>query len=376
MGGLGRRSGSVLVAAVLAWSSAGSASAAPRTWRKVPSPSVSPHDHANFLNDVACVRSDWCVTVGQAQSVHAPDTQALIEHWDGNAWSMMTPASLDGQNGLHGVTCLADDDCTAVGWGPNGTLVERWNGATWTAMPSPGKAALDDVACASSTQCFAVGKSGDRALLEQWDGTHWTIAPSLVPDTTSELFGVACASTTMCFAVGQRRQGIQRTFTLTEMWNGTSWSIVRSRNVATTNNRAVNTLFGVACPAPDDCTAVGALALGYDQTATPIAERWNGEKWRLVATPAVPASAILAHIDCVGTYCAAVGYSGSGLDGSSTLVEVTRGHAFDIAASASPGAGYNWLAGVACTDVGACQAVGGWGGDVAPPWQKTLVLST
>ena len=94
-----------------------------------------------------------------------------------------------------------------------------------------------------------------------------------------------------------------------------------------------------------------------------------------MATPAVANASAFGGVDCVGSYCVAVGSSGGGSNGSSTLVETTRGHAFTVVPSASPGAGYNSLSGVACTAAGTCTAVGSWGGAVAPPWEKTLVLA-
>jgi hypothetical protein len=371
------------VVIALGWSGVGAASAAPRTWRKVPSPSVAPHNHGNFLFDVDCVRTDWCVAVGQAQRVTAPQTTAIIEHWDGGDWSMMTPSIIAGQTGLRGVTCLADDDCTAVGWGPAGTLVERWDGDSWSVESSPNQDAsdtLDDVACSSSARCFAVG-SGDpphsgeaTALLEQWDGARWTVVPSLTPVETSELNGVACASPTRCFAVGNQRRGQLRMVTLVETWDGASWSIVKSPNPPATRPQAIDTLSAIACSSTTVCTAVGSDEESWT-VGSPLAERWNGRGWRLVPTPGVANSGAFGGIDCVGNYCAVVGYSGSGSNGSSTLVETTRGHDFTVVPSASPGAGYNFLAGVACSGIGACAAVGEWGGAVAPPWERTLVLS-
>jgi hypothetical protein len=377
-----RRGGvALLVVVALGGSAAGSASAAPRMWRKEPSASVAVHDHDNKLFGVDCVRSDWCVAVGSALDVHSANSQAVIEHWDGGTWSLAAPAETGTSDQLRAVTCLAVDDCTAVGAAGNSTLVEHWNGVSWTVVPSPDDRTynqLESVACSTASNCFAAGDTFDTteptALLEQWDGAHWTVVPSLTPDASSQLSGVSCPSATMCFAVGDAYRGIQRTITLTELWNGASWSIVKSPNLPTTSKHAIDTLTDVACSSPTACTAVGYLEESWTSSTT-LAERWNGKVWRLVSTPAVPNASAFDGIDCVGTYCAAVGSSGSGPNGSSTLVETTHGRDFSVVGSASPGAGYNLLFGVACSAAGACKAVGSWGGYTAPPWERTLVLS-
>src|SRR5262249_32609496 len=111
VGGLGRSRVAVVVLVGLACAGATSASAAPRRWRTVPSPSVAPHDHGNHLVDVSCARADWCIAVGEAIDTRAGGSgpQSVIEQWDGQAWSMVLPAVAGVANALSGVTCLADD---------------------------------------------------------------------------------------------------------------------------------------------------------------------------------------------------------------------------------------------------------------------------
>ena len=71
---------------------------------------------------------------------------------------------------------------------------------------------------AARRNCFAVGgyfvstmdDSGERTLVEQWNGTTWSIVPSPNQPLTvdSVLDGVTCTSTTNCFAVGQLRHAV------------------------------------------------------------------------------------------------------------------------------------------------------------------------
>jgi hypothetical protein len=97
---------------------------------------------------------------------------------------------------LDSVSARAANDGWAVG--TNGLvsprpLAEHWNGTTWTAakVPMPvgaAQAVFQGVDELSSTDAWAVGKTqnstaGDeRTLIEHWDGTSWTVVPSPNPE--------------------------------------------------------------------------------------------------------------------------------------------------------------------------------------------------
>src|SRR5207244_1023032 len=82
--------------------------------------------------------------------------------------------------------------CWAVGYYANDTgtfqtLIEHWAGTSWAIVNSPNPVVLDslliDVACASASECWAVGfynPTGalSQTLIERWDGTSWTIVTS------------------------------------------------------------------------------------------------------------------------------------------------------------------------------------------------------
>jgi hypothetical protein len=123
---------------------------------------------------------------------------------------------------LSGVTCVSNSDCWAVGYyydpinnnGFDHTAIESWDGTSWTIVSSPNTSTtqnnvLDAVTCASSSECWAVGyyDSGRgimQTLIEQWDGTSWTIVPSAntLALESNFLRGIICATTSMCWAVG------------------------------------------------------------------------------------------------------------------------------------------------------------------------------
>lgn len=53
-------------------------------------------------------------------------------------------------------------------------------------------------------------------------------------------------------------------------------------------------LYGVACPAPDECIAVGAYALaGKNSYNKTLIEAWDGNRWSVVPAPRWQARATL-----------------------------------------------------------------------------------
>jgi hypothetical protein len=136
------------------------------------------------------------------------------------------------------------------------------------------------VTCVSASECWAVGYYdglGDfiyQTLIERWDGTSWTIVNSPNTNTLSNaLFGVTCGSASDCWAVGDYLTD-NATQTLIERWDGTSWAIVSSPNTSATQS---NLLLGVTCGSTPDCWAVGyyfnasnvAQTLALRHTASP-----------------------------------------------------------------------------------------------------------
>src|SRR4029077_12910122 len=178
---------------------------------------------------------------------------------------------------LTGVTCTSASDCWAVGYYDyynNGTvaktLIEQWNGTSWSIVTSPNTSATDSdfltggVTCTSASDCWAVGyyeyyNNGStvaKTLIEQWNGISWSIvtSPNKNPQIGQNILdGVTCASASDCWAVGYYANG--GSVTLVEQWNGTAWSIVASPNVA--GGGTQNVLNGVTCASASDCWAVG-----------------------------------------------------------------------------------------------------------------------
>ena len=358
------------------------ASAQGLTWSVVPSPNIKPATNNNELNGVSCVSASDCIAVGEQAGPTTAGTlvSALIESWNGTAWSVV-PSPQPGNRALYGVSCTSAASCTAVGVNfadpPNATLVEFWNGTRWsvTPDPSPGSELLG-VSCVSPTACTAVGDRLNsqgyyQTLTELWNGAKWSTVPS--PDMghgTNENFlsGVSCVSATACTAVGQ--YGVTGSAPLIESWNGTSWTIVPSPN---RNHSGL--LNGVSCAALTSCVAVGSYFSGPGVVDKTLTESWNGTHWS--AGPAPKGQSQLFGASCVSaTNCWAAGNSWAPAGNTRTFIEHWNGTSW--AAVPTPNAGpasyYNNPRAVSCASARACTAVGNYGNYGLNGLSKTLTM--
>ena len=222
-----------------------------------------------FLHSASCTSPTFCVAVGYTND---DPYITVVEMWNGTAWSVAaSPNPGAVENILFGVSCVSATNCTAVGDQASAysrTLIEGWDGTSWRVVPSPNTPTvqnfLSGVSCVSATSCNAVGYSnpypstGDATLVETWDGTTWSIVPSPSPGTSeNHLFGVSCVSTTDCVAVGSYLSGTYWQ-TLVETWDGLIWSTTLSPSPANSDNF----LYGVSCTA--SCKIAG-YSYNYQQ---------------------------------------------------------------------------------------------------------------
>ena len=91
---------------------------------------------------------------------------------------------------------------------------------------------------------------------------------------------MACTSASACTAVGN--QTLVKT--LAERWNGRRWQVQATPNPSGGQNIF---LAGVACPARTVCTAFGLNLTGSGPLT--LAERWSGGRWRIQPTPGLVA---------------------------------------------------------------------------------------
>jgi len=163
------------------------------SWKVVRTPKVG--SGANTLYAVAALASNDVWAVGESS-----DQGAYVVHFDGSAWSVVPNAAPPGsESELLAVAAASSSDIWAVGSMNGATFTEHWNGSAWTAVPSPNgpkpSNALSGVAI-DATGAWAVGASYDdltvqyRTLTERWDGTSWSLIPSPSPASVSSLEGV------------------------------------------------------------------------------------------------------------------------------------------------------------------------------------------
>lgn len=273
------------------------------TWQVVHSPDGSASASTSVLTGVSGTSPSDIWAVG---SYTAPYAQTLIEHSNGSQWTTVQSPGAPGSqvDQLSGVAALSTTDAWAVGdylsasGGGYQTLIEHWDGTTWSVVPSPNGATgdnfLNGVAAISSSDVWAVGAyytSGqpDQTLVEHWDGTAWSVVPS--PNTgggNNWLSSVAATSTSDVWAVrytvGYSGASGGLPQTLIEHWNGTIWNIVPSPNAA---GSGANELNGVSVGSATNVWAVGQSYSTTGATAQTLIERWDGTAWSIVPSPNV-----------------------------------------------------------------------------------------
>jgi hypothetical protein len=302
------------------------------SWNVVPSPNIPGYSNSlntSTLSGVATISANDIWAVGESYLNRETPSQTLIEHWNGTSWSIVpSPNNPDSYSGLIGVTAVSTKDVWAVGGSNSETLIEHWDGSTWNIVPSPnaGKAdVLSGVSAVSANDIWAVGQEYlNPALIEHWNGSQWSIVPNPVP--LSALYSVTALSTSDVWAVGVYQYG-----TLVEHWDGSQWSAVSSPNPPS-YGRII--LSGVAAVSATNIWAVGEYGTNSVHSGTALIEHWNGKKWSIV--PAAPTServallavAVISPIDiwAVGdTYEA------------TTFTEHWNGTTWSIVASPNPG---------------------------------------
>ncbi len=248
-----------------------------KKWSHIKSPNVSSQD--SELMAVAAVSPTDVWAVGDS---HTTSFQTLTQHWDGHKWSVVSSPNPGAQfNELFGVAAVSTTDVWAVGsfapqgFSPSQTLIEHWNGTTWSVVASPNVGTqlngLNGVTAVSTSDIWAVGQfnngTGQQTLIEHWNGTSWSVVSSPNVSGATDVWAVGDSNTS----------GSEQT--LIEHWNGTSWSIVSSPNPG------AGGLNGVAIISATDIWAVGAFFNTTNNVTQTLIEQWNGTSWSVVTSP-------------------------------------------------------------------------------------------
>lgn len=342
------------------------------TWNLVTSP--NPGAEQNYLYAVSADAANDAWAVGSFSDIPylGESEKALIEHWNGFAWSVVKSHNAQLENsGLDGIVALSPDNVWAVGYSSphNGSnsqpLIEHWNGNLWSIVNSPvppANSSLNAIAAASANDIWAVGSysasissvSVQRALIEHWDGRSWKIVPGPnVGKGLNYLTGIAALSSSDVWAVGfysSNNVVLGSQSALIEHWNGTVWTVVSSPYAG-----AESFLNGITALSPDDIWAVGFF-VGNSAQSSPqegLVEHWNGSSWSVVASPdsAIGGSSLNAvavlSVDDVWAVGSAEN-ANAGVQGQ-TLIEHWNGHSWSVVDSPNAGAYSNFLRGIAST---------------------------
>jgi hypothetical protein len=268
------------------------------SWAEQPSPPPGSQSGLAAVTATS-VSNAWAVGRTRVKVVHA-----LIEHWNGATWSTQQAAQPGGAAHATALTAVAAKSATdawAVGYYQTATgrrtLIEHWNGATWTQVPSPSPAGPDrnsqltGVAAVSATEAWAVGyyragKAGERTLILHWTGKKWQQAPSPSPSPQTVLTSVAATSADHAWAVGYAITGtgvedVPITETVFLQWNGRRWTRIPTPNLIPLGG---NELLGVAATQRSNIWVVG-----YDQRPGDFLEglilHWDGTQWQVPTVP-------------------------------------------------------------------------------------------
>lgn len=203
--------------------------------------------------------------------------QPIALHWNGTVWQRATlprlPMPASGQS-LISVSAISASDAWALGSG----FTLRWNGSSWSEVPSAPAAAGPQIAVAATG-------TDDAWLLStvagRWNGTDWITVP--VPlvtmhgdgrggqlltlaasGSTAWVAGTYCTSPFTC-ANGEALPMLLR-------WDGSSWQ-------QTFPLPSAVTIFGVAATSPANAWAVGYTWATDKRPNTTLILHWNGTTW-------------------------------------------------------------------------------------------------
>jgi hypothetical protein len=257
------------------------------TWQVDSSPNPAGSTFSQ-LNATFAASHTQAWAVGQTRVAASGDGfETLIEEWNGTTWSVVpgAPASASASS-LNGVSGSGPSDIWAVGQDASTSFIEHWNGQSWSHVASPvgepPDGQLNAVSADSPADAWAGGSANVNGvvapLIEHWNGTQWTVSPGAIDATgtasSGRILSVAAISPADVWALAAVGKGNPAVI---EHWNGSTWSIV-SLPVS-------GSLHGLSAVSANDVWAVGNGGLILN---------WNGTQWSQVANPAGQGASLTA----------------------------------------------------------------------------------
>jgi hypothetical protein len=314
------------------------------------------------------------------------------------AWTIVAVPPTGQNAALTSVATVSDSDAWVVGYHSGSAftnvgaqaLIDNWNGTAWsqvTVPATPGNTALLlGVSASSTTDAWAVGrtqtdKSSFEGLALHWNGTAWSVSPGFAAALSvmagASARGVADISPSDAYAIGDSAATAVGSLV---HWNGTAWSPVTLPLPASAHSNT--TLNAISAHGPGDVWIVGTFLDSAKRRNETFSEHFNGTAWKVVPMPPVKGTNLNAFFQFNGIKANsrsdvwAVGDSGviDVPDSQKTLIEHFNGTAWRIVPSPSPGS-IDALSGV--TTSNASNNVWAVGGDVRPGTSvgRTLTLN-
>lgn len=264
------------------------------SWNVVPSPNGGPQAAGNILLATEALSPTDVWAVGALPNQYQIPTAPLAEHWDGTRWSVVpTPQISRPKAQLESLVAVNSSDIWAAGFSDDPscicgqTLIEHWDGASWTQVGSPNPDVanyLHGIAAVSATDIWAVGmtwisQSTWAPLILHYDGTNW-LPISQAQLQFGQLSSVFALAANDAWAVGWIGLGANLE-SLVLHWNGRSWKRVSFPTEAG-GWIGLKSVSGVAA---NDLWAVGSYNF-FDINGNPSSSarsyRWDGSRWKAV----------------------------------------------------------------------------------------------
>src|SRR6266511_3898609 len=281
------------------------------------------------LRGVAATSGSDVWVVGSMSRIAA--TRPFVRHFDGSSWrgvgapnpgshgsalqAVVAPAPDDAWAG--GLTCT-DGGCGAAGGFGSRTLLEHWDGKRWAAVPSPSPGTATNeiraLAAVAPDDVWAAGFWSDEGrylrhgLVLHWDGSAWSQARLPFVGGEVHLDGLSAAATDDVWAVGERCPGpcagLAHSSAVILHWDGQRWSTVPAPELGA-DRSGLDWILSVVA---DASKADGGKSANREAPTRPLAERWDGSKWRTVDAPNTgPSSEWFAISRIPGTGLMAIG---------------------------------------------------------------------
>jgi hypothetical protein len=265
---------------------------------------------------VSCGSAKSCLAVSE-NADNAGDTTPAADFWNGTTWRPVTvPLPKGAGGGVNGVSCK-QASCLVIGYYSSDSgfypLALRWNGkllATVAAPPMPagaGDATLGDVSCAAVASCVMIGSAttsaGAWTVIDTWNGATWTMRAFALPAGLAEILynGISCVSAEHCVAGGMSYSKSVAIEPVLALWNGRGVTLVTAPTPKKGPGLAV--ISDVACVSTTSCVAsgIGGLSLSLSASSSyGFTDVLTGTTWKAAAIewPKGSASSGLLAVSC------------------------------------------------------------------------------